>query len=85
MSRKKLGAIVMAALLLIYIVLLANTGLSLLTTGILVAQVMGFLILAFPLIGIWAIIVEFRFGSAAEKLIARIESEGTWPDLGIET
>lgn len=85
MSRKKLGAVVMAALLLIYIVLLANTGISLLITGILVAQVMGFLILAFPLIGVWAIIVEFRFGSAAEKLIARIESEGAWPDLGIET
>lgn len=85
MSRKKLGAMVMSALLLIYIMLLANTGLSLLTTGLPVAQVMGFLILVFPLLGLWAMFVEFKFGIAAGKLIARIEAEGAWPDLGIET
>jgi hypothetical protein len=85
MSRKKLGAMVMSALLLVYIMLLTNTGLSLLTTGLPVAQVMGVLILAFPLVGLWAMVVEFRFGVAAEKLIARIEAEGSWPDLGIET
>jgi len=75
----------MSALLLIYIVLLANTGITLILTGIFVGQVMGALILAFPLIGVWAIVVELRFGLATEKLIARIEAEGTWPDLGIET
>ena len=85
MSRKKLGAMVMSALLLVYIMLLTNTGLSLLTTGLPVAQAMGVLILAFPLVGLWAMVVEFRFGVAAEKLIARIEAEGSWPDLGIET
>jgi tetratricopeptide (TPR) repeat protein len=85
MSRKKLGAMVMSALLLVYIMLLTNTGLNLLTTGIVLAQAMGLLILAFPLVGLWAMVVEFRFGVAAEKLIARIEAEGAWPDLGIET
>jgi hypothetical protein len=75
----------MSALLLIYIVLLANTGITLILTGIFVGQVMGALILAFPLIGVWVIVVELRFGLATEKLVARIESEGTWPDLGIET
>ncbi len=85
MSRTKLGALVMTVLLLIYVALLTNTGLSLLATNILIAQVMGSLILAFPLIGVWAIVVELRFGLAAEKLVARIEAEGTWPDLQIET
>ncbi len=75
----------MSALLLIYIVLLANTGITLILTGIFTGQVMGALILAFPLIGVWAIVVELRFGLAAEKLVARIEAEGVWPDLGIET
>ena len=75
----------MSALLLIYIVLLANTGITLILTGIFAGQVMGALILAFPLIGVWAIVVELRFGLAAEKLVARIEAEGAWPDLGIET
>ena len=85
MSRTKLGALVMTVLLLIYVALLTNTGLSLLATNILIAQVMGSLILAFPLIGVWAIVVELRFALAAEKLVARVEAEGTWPDLQIET
>jgi hypothetical protein len=85
MSRKKLGAMVLSALLLVYIMLLVNTGLNLLTTGQPVAQAMGFLILVFPLLGLWAMFVEFKFGIASQKLIARIESEGAWPDLGIET
>jgi hypothetical protein len=75
----------MTALLLVYVALLANTGFSLLSTNIVIAQVMGALILAFPLIGVWAIIVELRFGLAAEKLVARVEAEGKWPDLQIET
>lgn len=85
MSRAKIGALVMTALLLTYVVLLANTAISLISAGVLLAQVMGAMLLAFPLIGVWAIFVELRFGLATEKLVARIEAEGTWPDLGIET
>ena len=85
MSRAKIGAVVMSALLFLYVLLLLNTGIKLLTVQVPTAQVMGALILAFPLLGVWAIIVELRFGLAAEKLVARIEAEGTWPDLGIDT
>lgn len=85
MSRAKIGALIMSVLLLTYVALLANTAISLLATGILLAQVMGALMLAFPLIGVWAIAVELRFGLATEKLVMRIEAEGAWPDLGIET
>jgi len=79
-----LGAVVMSALLLLYVALLANTGITLISTGILAGQVMGALIFTFPVLAIWATFVELRFGLAAEKLVARIEAEGTWPDLGIE-
>jgi hypothetical protein len=75
----------MTALLLLYVALLANTGVSLILTGIFVGQVMGVLILAFPVLALWATFVELRFGLAAEKLVSKVESEGTWPDLGIET
>lgn len=85
MSRFKFGALIMSVLLLLYVALLANTGITLLLTGILAGQIMGALILAFPLIGVWAIIVELRFGLATERLVTRVEREGTWPDLGIET
>jgi hypothetical protein len=85
MSRAKIGAIVMSALLLVYVILLTNTAFTLFATGVFVAQVMGLLIITFPLIGVWAIVVELRFGIATEKLVARVEASGTWPDLGIET
>lgn len=85
MSRAKIGALAMSTLLLTYVALLANTAISLIATGIFLAQAMGFLLLAFPLIGVWAIAVELCFGLATEKLVVRIETEGTWPDLGIET
>jgi hypothetical protein len=85
MSRAKVGALVMSALLLVYVILLANTAITLIATGVLVAQLMGLLIITFPLIGVWAIIVEMRFGIATEKLVARVEAAGSWPDLGIET
>ncbi len=85
MSRAKIGALVMSALLLVYVILLANTAITLFATGVFVAQIMGLLIITFPLIGVWAIVVELRFGIATEKLVARVESSGTWPDLGIET
>ncbi|MEY4494673.1 MAG: hypothetical protein RL570_788 [Actinomycetota bacterium] len=85
MSRAKIGALVMSALLLVYVILLANTAITLLATGVFVAQIMGLLIITFPLIGVWAIVVELRFGIATEKLVARVESSGTWPDLEIET
>lgn len=85
MSRSKIGALVMTALLAVYVGLLANTGISLINTGVTLAQIMGVLILAFPVLGLWAIIVELKFGLAAERLVARVEREQTWPDLGIET
>lgn len=75
----------MVLLLLVYVILLANTGVSLLTTGILIGQIMGILILVFPALALWVIFVELRFGLAAQKLVARVEKEGIWPDLGIET
>lgn len=74
----------MSALLIMYVALLANTGLALLNSETAIGKIMGALILLFPVIGAWTIVVELRFGIATEKLCQRVETEGTWPDLGIE-
>ena len=84
MSNAKAGALVMSALLVMYIALLSNTGILLLGADNLLAKSIGALILAFPILGAWAIFMELRFGIAAEKLCRRVEQEGTWPNLGIE-
>lgn len=67
-----------------YVVLLSNTGFSLLTSQTAIGKIMGALILLFPIIGAWTIVVELKFGLATEKLCQRVETEGSWPDLGIE-
>lgn len=74
----------MSALLVMYVALLFNVGISLLNSHKPVGQVMGALILFFPILGAWAIFTELKFGLAAEKLCERVEREGSWPNLGIE-
>lgn len=84
MTSAKLGAIVMTALLVMYVALLANTGIRLIAADQPVAKAMGVLILAFPLFGAWAIIREFMFALQVENLVKRIEAEGTWPRFNFE-
>lgn len=84
MTNPKIGAVIMSALLLIYVALLANTAISLLGTANLIAQIMGALILSFPALGAWAIWVELKFGIATERLEKKVNQEGSFPNLGIE-
>ena len=84
MTATKVGAIVMAALLVMYIVLLANTGVQLLMVDSALAKVMGSLILAFPVFGLWAIIQEFIFGTRVEALERRVQQESAWPEMNFE-
>ncbi|MEY4019030.1 MAG: hypothetical protein RLZZ590_330 [Actinomycetota bacterium] len=85
MTATKVGAIVMAALLVMYIVLLANTGVQLLMVDSALAKAMGLMILAFPAFGLWAIIQEFIFGTRVEALERKVQQEGTWPAMNFET
>ena len=84
MTGAKLGAIVMAALLIMYVALLANTGILLLQDSNAIAKLMGALILVFPVFGFVLVIAELRFGLRIEKLYARAESEGALPVFDIE-
>lgn len=74
----------MGLLTLIYVALLANTGITLLVLDEPVARVMGALILVFPAFAIWVTIREFSFGFKIEKLATKIEREGEWPHFAFE-
>lgn len=80
----KLSAAVMGVLTLVYVALLANTGITLLAMESLVARSMGALILIFPVIAIWLTAMEFRFGMRIESLSKQIEAEGNWPLFDFE-
>jgi hypothetical protein len=75
MSKAKLGAIGMAALVVLYVVLLGQQGYLFLMQDDPTGKVMGFFILVLPAFGIWGIIRELRFGLQIEKLGQTLEDE----------
>ena len=70
----KIWALVMAALAVIYVVLLGQKAVLLLLEPSLVAKAMGVALLVLPAIAARAILTEIRFGIDAERL-ARINSQ----------
>ena len=84
MTGAKLGAIVMSALTIMYIVLLGEKGLVLIGQPNAIAKAMGVLIILFPVVAFWAIIRELIFGLKIEKLAKRIEESGQWPQFNFE-
>lgn len=83
-QKAKLGAFVMALLTLIYVALLANTGLTLISIDEPIAKIMGALILVFPIFAVMLTIREFIFGMQVEKLAREVEAMGKWPAFDFE-
>ena len=84
MRASKVGAFVTAGLALIYLVVLGQFGIVLIISGTPIGIITGALILVFPVLGIWAIIREFRFGIKVEALSKRVKAEGSWPQFDLE-
>jgi hypothetical protein len=81
MSKAKLGAIGMAALVVLYVVLLGQQGYLFLMQDDPTGKVMGFFILVLPAFGIWGIFRELKFGLNIEKLAKTLEDENGWPSF----
>lgn len=75
----RIGVVVMAALLGLYVVLVGQRAWLLLTSGQPIGIVMGAALLVLPLIAVWAIWRELRFGVRAAALAERLEQEGGLP------
>ncbi|MHA6694745.1 hypothetical protein [Homoserinimonas sp. A520] len=75
----KLGVIVMSALLLLYLVAVAQLSFSLISADDLLARGVGVALLVLPLIGAWAMVAELAFGLRSEKLADRLGDEGELP------
>jgi tetratricopeptide (TPR) repeat protein len=80
----KIGAFFMAALTLIYALVLTNTAITLLSVDEPVANAMGALIFVFPVFAVWMVIREFSFGIRVERYATKIETEGMWPQFAFE-
>ncbi len=76
----RIGAAVMAAVLVLYVVLVSQRAVLLLTSGDAVGITMGLALIVLPTIAAWAIGRELWFGIRAENLGRRLESEGALPE-----
>lgn len=76
----RIGVAVMAVLLALYIVLVAQRAWLLLVSGEPVAIAMGVALVVLPVIAAWALGRELWFGVRAERLARRLEAEGGLPE-----
>jgi hypothetical protein len=77
--KNRLGAIVMAVLLALYLVLVAQHAIVLLQTHVVVGQIEGVALLVLPIIGAWALGAELIFGVRAQRLLRIMEQRGELP------
>ena len=78
----KAGALLMAALLAIYLALVGWRAVQFVMTGEPVAIAMGVALLVLPMIAVWAIWRELAFGLRSQALVKRLDAEGGL-DLGL--
>lgn len=84
MTSAKIGALVMTALLIMYLVLVGERSLVLIATDEPLGQAFGYFMLLLPALGVWAIAMELRFGLKIEKLGEVLNSENAWPHFDFE-
>jgi hypothetical protein len=80
----KVGALVMAALTVLYVVLLGDKGLVLISSGHLAGEIMGSVLLVLPAVGLVGIIFELRFGWRLERLSKTLIARGEYPEFNLD-
>jgi tetratricopeptide (TPR) repeat protein len=78
----KVGALVMAALLVLYLALVGWRAVQFVQTGEPVAVIMGVALIVLPVIAAWALWRELAFGVRSQALVRRLDAEDGL-DLGI--
>lgn len=63
-----------------YFALIGYRGVYLMTQESLALKVFGAAVLVLPLLGIWVIVAELRFGQSTERLAQRLDEEGAAPE-----
>ncbi|KAA9152502.1 tetratricopeptide repeat protein [Microbacterium lushaniae] len=76
----RIGVAVMAALLLLYIVLVGQRAWLLVASGEPVGIALGIALIVLPLLAVWALGRELWFGWRADGLGRRLEQDGALPD-----
>ncbi|MBK0420870.1 hypothetical protein JD292_02090 [Leucobacter sp. CSA2] len=83
--RAIIGVVIMSVLLVLYFVFVGVRAIALISSGTLVAVVMGVAMLVLPIIGVWALWREIRFGIASTRLADRLADLGLMPEEPVAT
>lgn len=75
----RIGVGVMGLCLALYIVVVGQRAVLMLTTGEPIAIALGIALIVMPLIGAWALVKEMQFGFAADRLGRELDAEGGMP------
>ena len=75
----RIGAVVMAVLLALYIALVAQRAWLLLVSGQPVGVAMGVALIVLPIIAAWALWRELAFGFGTQRLARRLEADDALP------
>jgi len=70
---------ILVAALAFYFVLIGVRGIYLLGQHAIMLKVLGAAVLVLPLIGVWVVVAEVRFGLASQRLAERLFAEGASP------
>jgi hypothetical protein len=79
-----LGVVTISALLALYLIFAGYRAIVLLGSAQPLGITMGVALLVLPLIGIWALWRELRFGLTSARLLKQLEAEGMAPDDQVE-
>ncbi len=80
----RIGVVVMAVLLAVYIGLVGHRAVLLVLSGDPVGIAMGVALIVLPLVAVWALGRELWFGVRAQQLAGRLEADGALPDDEVE-
>ena len=79
MLRARTTALLLAAVVALYLVAIGWRGVLLLGSGEPVGVALGVGLLVLPLVGAWAVVRELRFGRDTERLAAELDAVGGLP------
>lgn len=82
--RTRLAAFGIALLFALYIVIVAQYAIAFLVGGSPIGIAMGAALIVFPLLALWALYRELRFGMGAERLMRLLDAEGGLPEEEVE-
>jgi tetratricopeptide (TPR) repeat protein len=77
--RGLVGALLLSALFVLYIVAVADRGLALIGTGEPVGVALGLGVLVLPALGIWVLVREWRLAAAVQRMADELQREGRLP------